>query len=129
MRWTVRAEQPVFTIKGGKKTNAEEIVYKVKADFLAILGHPVRLKIIETLKGGEQTVGSLVNKLGVSQSSLSRHLAVLREIGILVSRQEKTAVFYDIRDHDIFQVLRPIALMLRKRFKESERLLETLGKD
>ncbi len=107
--------------------SAEEIVYKIKADFLKVLGHPVRLKIIEALKKEEKSVGALVRQLSISQSSLSRHLSALREAGILVSRQEKTTVYYALRDHDIFQVLRPIALMLRKKFRESEKLLNRLG--
>ena len=107
----------------------EDMVYKVKADFLRALSHPVRLKIIETLKHGEKSVSAVVKQLGVEQSSLSRHLLALRDAGILKSRQERTTVYYGIRDHDIFQVLRPIAMMLRKKFKESERVLATLGKE
>ena len=107
----------------------EDMVCKVKADFLRALSHPVRLKIIEALKHGEKSVSALVKQLGVEQSSLSRHLLALRDAGILKSRQERTTVYYGIRDHDIFQVLRPIAMMLRKKFKESERVLATLGKE
>ena len=105
------------------------MVYKIKADFLKALSHPLRLKIIETLKHGEKSVGALVKQLGIQQSSLSRHLIALRDAGILKSRQERTTVFYDIQDGDIFHVLRPIAVMLRKKFKESERVLFTLGKE
>jgi len=105
------------------------IAYKVKADFLRVLGHPMRLKLIEELKHGEKSVGYLVAKFKIGQSSISRHLLALRNAGILSSRQEKTTVYYDIADHDIFHVLRPIAVMLRKKFKESEKVLSTLGKD
>ena len=111
------------------KNFSGDMVYKVKADFLRALSHPLRLKIIETLKHGEKSVGTLVKQLGVQQSSLSRHLLALRDAGILKSRQERTTVFYNIQDHDIFHVLRPIAVMLRKKFKESERVLSTLGKE
>lgn len=107
----------------------EDMVYKVKADFLKALGHPIRLKIVEALKHGEKSVGGLVKQLEVEQSSLSRHLLALRNAGILKSRQERTTVYYGIRDYGIFHVLRPIAMMLRKKFKESERVLATLGKE
>jgi ArsR family transcriptional regulator len=107
----------------------QDMIYKIKADFLKTLGHPMRLKLIEELKTGEKSVGYLVNKFKIGQSSVSRHLSALRNAGILSSRQEKTTVFYDIADHDIFSVLRPIALMLRKKFKSSEKMLITLGKD
>ena len=107
----------------------DDMAFKIKADFLKGLAHPVRLQIIEYLKSGEASVGKLVQALGVKQSNLSRHLATLRELGILETRQEKTSVFYAIHDHDIFKILRPIAEMLRKKMKKSEKILQSLGKE
>ena len=105
------------------------MVFKIKADFLKGLAHPIRLQIVEYLKNGEASVGKLVKELGVEQSNLSRHLATLRELGILEARQEKTTVYYSIHDHDIFKVLRPIAEILRKKLKKSEKLLERLARE
>ena len=111
------------------ETLMEDMVYKVKADFLRALSYPIRLKVIETLKHGEKSVGTLVKALGVEQSTLSRHLLSLKDAGILTSRQVRTTVYYGIRDHDIFKILRPVAVMLRTKFRESERVLATLGKE
>ena len=109
--------------------NKDDIVFKIKADFLRALAHPVRLQIIEYLKDGEASVGKLVQELGVEQSGLSRHLAILRDLGVLEARQEKTNVYYNLHNHDIFKVLRPIAELLRKKLRRSEKLLESLGKE
>ncbi|HVE12800.1 MAG TPA: metalloregulator ArsR/SmtB family transcription factor [Elusimicrobiota bacterium] len=103
------------------------LVFKIKADFLKALAHPLRLAVIERLKRGESSVGRMARDLGVEQSGLSKHLAILREAGIVGSRQEKVTVFYSVRDRDIFKVLRPIAEMLRKRFREGQRVLAHLG--
>ncbi|HVM32152.1 MAG TPA: metalloregulator ArsR/SmtB family transcription factor [bacterium] len=102
-------------------------VFKIKADFLRALAHPVRLKIIEHLKNREQSVGKMVKSLEVEQSSLSKHLAILKQAGILSSRQVKVTVYYSIRDRGIFDVLRPTSLFLRKRLKESQDVLAHLG--
>lgn len=107
----------------------EELAYKIKADFLRILSHPVRLQIIELLKNGEKNVSSIVRVLRIPQSSLSRHLLNLKEAGILKSRQQGTTIFYDIEDYGIFQILRPIAQMLRKKLKKTEIVLSSLGKE
>ena len=107
----------------------QELAYKIKADFLKALAHPVRLQIIEFLKSGEKNVGSIMKALSIQQSSLSRHLSVLREAGILKSRQQGTVIYYNIEDHDIFQVLRPIAEMLRKKLKKTEAVLSSMGKE
>ncbi|PIQ90604.1 MAG: transcriptional regulator [Candidatus Omnitrophica bacterium CG11_big_fil_rev_8_21_14_0_20_41_12] len=107
----------------------QELAYKIKADFLKALSHPVLLQIIELLKDGERNVGSIMKTLSIQQSSLSRHLTVLREAGILKSRQQGTVVYYNIEDHNIFHVLRPIAEMLRKKLKKTESVLSSLGKE
>lgn len=107
----------------------EELAYKIKADFFRALAHPIRLQIIEFLKNGEKNAGSIVRHLNIPQSSLSRHLLDLKETGILKSRQQGTAIYYGIEDHEIFQVLRPIAEMLRKKLKKTAMVLNSLGKE
>lgn len=111
------------------KLSANDMVFRIKADFLKSLAHPARLAIIEYLKEGEAAVGQMVKDLGVEQSGLSKHLAVLRQAGILASRQEKVNVYYAIKDREVFAVLRPITDLLRKKLRESEKLLDSLGRD
>lgn len=106
----------------------DSFVFKIKADFIRALGHSIRLKIIEHLKKGEKSVGQMVKALQVEQSSLSKHLAILKQAGILSSRQVKVTVYYSIRDKGIFDVLKPISLFLKKKLKESQEVLEHLGK-
>jgi ArsR family transcriptional regulator len=106
----------------------EEIVFKIKADFLKCLAHPVRLAVIEHLKNREASVSKMVEKLNVEQSALSKHLSILRQAGVVMSRQEKVTVYYSIRDRDIYHVLRPIAEILRKKLQESQKVLAHLGK-
>lgn len=107
----------------------DDMAFKIKADFLKGLAHPIRLQIIEYLKNGEASVGKLVQELGVEQSNLSRHLATLRDLGVLEARQEKTSVYYAIHDSDIIKVLRPVAEFLRKKLEKSGKILESLGKE
>ena len=55
-----------------------EMAYQVKAEFLKTLGRPIRLKLIEELKTGEKSVGTLVSKLKIGQSDISRQLLRLK---------------------------------------------------
>jgi len=110
------------------KNMMDDMTFKIKADFLKGLAHPVRLQIIERLKSGEASVGTLEQDLSVKQSNLSRHLAILRELGVLEARQEKTSVYYAIQDEDVFKILRPISDLLKKKLKRSEKILAGLGK-
>jgi len=106
----------------------EELAYKIKADFLKVLAQPIRLQIIELLKKGDEKVGNIAKGLGIPQSSLSRHLLVLREAGILRSRQQGTVIYYAIEDKGIFKVLRQVAEMLRTKLKKTATVLCSLGK-
>ncbi|MBI5596899.1 MAG: winged helix-turn-helix transcriptional regulator [Elusimicrobia bacterium] len=106
---------------------SEELVFKIKADFLKSLAHPARLATIEFLKNREASVGQIVSALKLEQSGLSKHLSLLRQAGIVTSRQVGVTVYYSIRDRDIFHVLRPIAQILRKRLRESQTVLGHLG--
>ena len=58
------------------------------------LGHPSRLLIIDTLADGEQCVSQLTKKLGCDSSTASNHLAVLRNVGLVLDDKRGQQVFY-----------------------------------
>jgi DNA-binding transcriptional ArsR family regulator len=62
-----------------------------------VLAEPTRLKILEQLRPGERTVGSLVAALGVCQPGVSRHLRILRDAGFVGVRSEGQRRLYSLR--------------------------------
>lgn len=108
---------------------AEDFAFKIKADFLGALAHPTRLKLIELMRKDELPVGALCRRLQLGQSSVSKHLAILRQVGLVQTRQQGTTVFYRIQDRSIFEVLRPVSVILRKKLVESQKALAHLGGD
>jgi DNA-binding transcriptional ArsR family regulator len=58
----------------------------VTVDEFAVLAEPTRRRILEELRGAECSVGALVNALGISQPTMSKHLKVLREAGFVSCR-------------------------------------------
>jgi DNA-binding transcriptional ArsR family regulator len=62
------------------------------------LGHETRLSIITLLTSGEMHVGAIFKKLKLPQSSVSCHLRILREGGLVVSRREGKQKFYSLAD-------------------------------
>jgi DNA-binding transcriptional ArsR family regulator len=69
-----------------------------KAEFFRALAHPIRIRILETLAGGERSVQQLQDALKVDQPIASQQLAVLRGKNIVVARKEGTSVRYSLRD-------------------------------
>lgn len=58
------------------------------AELFSALGHPVRLRIVSGLLSGECCVGPMAECLGLPQPFVSRHLAVLRDAGVIASKVE-----------------------------------------
>lgn len=75
------------------------------AEFFKALSHPLRVKVLDTLRVGEVGVNELSAKLKVEQTTLSQQLAVLRKSNIVVGRKEGQNVFYSVRDPEIFRLL------------------------
>ena len=67
-----------------------QLLFKVLAD-------PVRLSVIEALGAGERCVCELTGELGLAQSKLSFHLKVMKDAGLLESRQEGRWIYYRLR--------------------------------
>ena len=74
---------------------------------LQAMAHPLRLKILCLVGNQELSVLEIVDAVGTTQSNVSQHLAVLRDLHILDARKEANKVFYRISDP---RVLRMIAL-------------------
>ncbi len=68
---------------------------------LKALADPLRLRVIESLGGGERCVCDLTTDLGLAQSKLSFHLKVLKEAGLLADRQEGRWIYYRLRPEAI----------------------------
>ena len=78
---------------------------RFKAEFFKALSHPLRIAIIDALRGGEVGVNDLSAQLKVEQSTLSQQLAMLRSRNIVVGRKDGQSVFYSVRDPAIFRLL------------------------
>lgn len=87
----------------GRSEEIEQASIAVKA-----IAHPLRLKILCLLSGGEITVQEIVEAVGTSQSNISQHLAILRDKKILKTRKDSNKVHYRIADQRILQL---VALM------------------
>jgi DNA-binding transcriptional ArsR family regulator len=77
------------------------LVAKELGDFLGVLSHPVRIRIVEELQDAERDVNSLQDVLGISHSGVSQHLMALRSHRLVSERREGRRVFYQLRQPEI----------------------------
>ena len=69
-------------------------ITKLQAKIFKALGHPSRLAMCDALRSGEKCVCELQSLAGVDMSTVSKHLALLREAGIVSSEKRGTNIFY-----------------------------------
>ena len=67
-----------------------------QAKIFKALGHPTRLLMVDALRDGEKCVCELQSLVGDDMSTISRHLAVLREAGIISSDKRGTNIYYKL---------------------------------
>ena len=91
------------------------LVTKELADFLGVLSHPHRIRIIEELRDSERDVNSLQAALGISHSGVSQHLMLLRSHRFVSERRQGRRVFYQLLQPEI-----ACWLMEATRFLEKE---------
>lgn len=104
-----------------------------QAALLRALGHPARLRIIQFLAEGEGCAGrgctgercvcEIIPALGMEQSSVSKHLAILRERGVVESRREGTRIFYSLVDRRVRDILRLAEEVTMGHLARAERML------
>jgi len=74
--------------------NPSKQVLEARAEVFKALGHPTRLAIVDMLADGERCVCEINAHIGADMSTVSRHLSVLRNVGILSSDKRGNQVFY-----------------------------------
>jgi DNA-binding transcriptional ArsR family regulator len=75
------------------------------AEMVRVLGHPVRLRIVELLESGEQTVTQLQSSLDAPQAQVSQQLSRMRAAGIVAGRRAGSNVWYAIADPRVVRML------------------------
>ena len=93
-----------------------------KAQFFKALAHPLRIRILESLRGRERSVQELQAALDLDQSTVSQHLAVLRSRNVVVARKEGTTVRYAMRDRQLGELL-DVARRIFSRHLEGSRTM------
>jgi ArsR family transcriptional regulator len=93
------------TTAGATVQRTSTPLYKLKGEFFKLLGHPVRIRVLELLSERERPVGELATEVGLETSHLSQQLGVLRRAGVVVARKDGTSVIYSLAAPEIIELL------------------------
>ena len=95
--------------------------YKNQARILKALAHPTRLFIVDELARGERSVRELTDMIGVDMPTVSRHLSVLRNAGILADDKRGLQVFYRLRVPCVLNFFKCVEAVQRNECKPGKR--------
>ena len=105
-------------------TKRELELFRLLADSYKAFSDPKRLIIINELRKGQKSVGDLVRILVTPQAVVSRHLAVLRQRGIVDARREGNNVFYSLSDPLICEACDVVQRIVAARIEKTNKLVE-----
>jgi len=87
---------------------------KSQIKLLKALADETRIKIVQYLLDGEQCACTIVPAVGKAQPTVSQHLKILEEAGILESRREGVNIWYKIRSDQAIQILKILDVQTRE---------------
>lgn len=102
------------------ETNA----FDIEATLLSAMGNAKRLHILHLLTEGEVSVTDLADKVGLSQSSTSQHLAILREHGLVQTRRAAQTIYYSLQSGMARTMLDTLAAIFGSRRRSPEERLQ-----
>ncbi|MFE1291830.1 ArsR/SmtB family transcription factor [Streptomyces sp. NPDC058751] len=101
-------------------------LYQAKAEFFRMLGHPVRIRVLELLQDGPQPVRELLGEIEVEPSSLSQQPAVLRRSGIATATRDGSTVVYALAGGDMADLMKAARRILTQMLSGRNELLAEL---
>jgi DNA-binding transcriptional ArsR family regulator len=101
----------------------DEPFLKVNRDFETPHGEPMRIRLLDRLRDGEATVGELSEALSASQQNISKHLAVLADVGILGRRKEGNHVYYRVVDEGVFALCEAVCGSVQEQLRSLHELV------
>ena len=102
-------------------------LYEKQADIAKAIAHPVRVAVLEFVKGGEQCVCDIAEAVGTERSNLSKHLSVMVNAGVLQSRKEGLKVMYRIKTPCVLKFLDCLKDCLKEQAAEQKEILKALN--
>jgi len=74
------------------------------ADRFKALAEPSRLQILHALQAGERTVSEVLERTGLGQANVSKHLQVLYTMGFVQRRKDGVSIYYRLADNDVLKL-------------------------
>jgi ArsR family transcriptional regulator len=99
-----------------------EELYDLHARLCKVLTDPKRLQILAFLEDGRRSVNEMAVKLAIRPSTVSQHLALMRQSGLLTTERQGTTIYYLLAYPEILEACRIVHGILRKQLTAAGQL-------
>ena len=102
----------------------DRALHDLQAEVIQAIGQPIRLAILEYLRGGEQCVCEIARHIGAGRPNVSRHLAVLLKAGVVGCRKEGLKMIYRLQAPCVTDFLSCVTRILRQQARRNHEALQ-----
>lgn len=111
---------------GLTRKSADDEIFERQAQICKAFAHPGRLRILDLLGKGERGVSELQSELGMSKTSLSQQISILKSAGVLSTRRNGKQIYCSLAIPEVKEACQLIRGVLRAQLAASHRLHEPL---
>ena len=97
--------------------------YEARTRILKALAHPSRLFILDVLSHGRRNVGELTELVGADPSTVSKHLSVLKGVGLVRDEKHGAIVFYEIQTPCVLNFFGCVEAVIKERARLQSELI------
>lgn len=108
--------------------NTDKSLYEARAKILKAMAHPSRLLIIEELNKTERCVNELTAMVGSGISTVSKHLSVLKNAGLVTDEKRANCVYYTLRCSCILDFIDCVEEVLAADAEDHKKILKSIMK-
>lgn len=127
---TIRYQQEYDLKMAAKKTSEFDLndpLIDLVAERFRVLGEPMRIRLLNTLREGDASVGELRDAIGASQQNVSKHLAILHQAGMVERSKLGNQTRYRISDESVFELCDLVCGGVRQRVDQLDSILRASG--
>jgi ArsR family transcriptional regulator len=111
-----------------KDRQAARKVFQMQCQICKAMAHPARLEIVELLNLRNMSAAVLIGQLETSKANLSKHMAILMQVGIVDATRDGRNVSYRLTHPEIHEACKIMRSVLYRRLKQGEKLASTIGR-
>lgn len=100
--------------------------YEARAKIIKALAHPTRLFIVDELSRGERCVCELTDMIGADMSTVSKHLSLLKGVGIVQDERRGSQIFYTLRVPCVLNFFTCVESVIKTTAEEQLELARTI---